>query len=129
MGIAPSAPVRRARAVRIAVAVATLTLLAACSDGDGEGDDSPTTAVEAPDGTEAGVTVQGFAFDPQALTVAPGTTVRWTNQDGAEHTVVGEGLSGSLVPGGTFEQRFDTLGTFAYACTIHPSMTGTITVS
>jgi plastocyanin len=129
MGNAPTGPVRRARAVRIAAAVAAITLLVACSDSDGEGDDSPTTVVAPPDGTEAAVTVQGFAFNPPALTVAPGTTVRWTNQDGAEHTVVGEGLSGSLAPGGTFEQRFDTLGTFAYACTIHPSMTGSITVA
>jgi plastocyanin len=37
--------------------------------------------------------------------------------------------SGSLATDATFSQTFDAAGTFAYHCTIHPSMTGTITVA
>src|SRR3990172_7466651 len=37
--------------------------------------------------TPATVTVRDFAFQPRDLTVPPGATVRWTNQDGTPHQV------------------------------------------
>jgi plastocyanin len=60
--------------------------------------------------------------------------VTWTNNDSAQHTVTqdpaGSGFaSGALTPGSTFENTFDTAGTFEYFCEIHPSMTGTVVVS
>jgi plastocyanin len=122
-------PSRTHRSARLLAGLSLVLVLAACGDSDGEGDDSPTTAASQA-GSEAAVTAVGFAFDPQTLTVASGSTVVWTNQDGAEHTVVGTGgISGQLAPGGSYEQVFDVAGTFTYACTIHPSMTGTITVT
>ena len=36
------------------------------------------------------VRITGYAFEPANLTVAPGTTVRWTNQDPVNHTVTQE---------------------------------------
>src|SRR5437764_12123039 len=36
------------------------------------------------------VTIQNFAFSPQTLTVAPGTTVIWTNKDSVNHTVTSD---------------------------------------
>ena len=78
------------------------------------------------------VTIKGFAFGPATLKVAAGTTVTWTNQDSTAHTVTGdknEFDSGNLAPGKTFTHTFDKAGTFAYHCTIHPSMKATITVT
>ena len=40
----------------------------------------------------------------------------------------GEFDSGTLAQGDEFSETFGTAGTFAYHCTIHPSMTGTVTV-
>ena len=74
----------------------------------------------------------------ESLTVAVGDTLRWTNRDRQEHTTTsteGEWDSGTLLQafeqggvGGMFDHTFTTVGTFAYICTIHPQMTGTITV-
>jgi len=78
------------------------------------------------------VTIMNFAFDPPSLTIKVGTTVRWTNQDSAAHSVTSDtGVwdSGSIVEGAAYSRVFDTVGTFAYYCGIHPSMKGTIIVT
>jgi plastocyanin len=78
------------------------------------------------------VAIVDFAFDPATLEVPVGTTVTWTNQGAAPHTVTaddGTFDSGTLQPGGTFSMTFDTPGTFTYHCEIHPSMTATIVVT
>jgi len=78
------------------------------------------------------IKIAGFAFDPASVTVKVGTTVRWTNQDSATHSVTSDtGVwdSGSIAQGGTYTRVFDTIGTFAYHCGVHPSMKGTITVT
>ncbi len=83
-------------------------------------------------GSGDAVTIANFAFDPKTITVAKGTTVTWTNTDSIGHTVTfdqgGDG-SGVLNQGGTFQETFKTAGTFTYHCKIHPSMTGTVTVT
>ena len=87
-------------------------------------------APTAPAGTS--VRMAGSRFEPATLTVAAGTTVRWFNDDTPPHTVTaadGSWDSGNLVPGGSFERRFDTAGTYAYLCLYHPGMTGTIVVT
>lgn len=80
------------------------------------------------------VTIQNFAFSPASLTVKKGTTVTWTNKDSAGHTVQetdGQSgpMSGTLSNGQSYNFTFNTAGTFHYHCTIHPSMTGTVTVT
>jgi len=78
------------------------------------------------------VTIKNFAFNPPSITVKVGTTVRWTNQDSASHSVTSDtGLwdSGNVAQGATYSRVFDTVGTFAYHCGIHPSMKGTVIVT
>jgi plastocyanin len=86
----------------------------------------------APAESDAGqATIEGFAFHPPTLEVATGTTVTWTNDDPAPHTVSArEGAfgSGQLEPGDTFDATIDQPGTFEYLCQIHPQMTGTVVV-
>jgi len=80
--------------------------------------------------------VQGMAFSPATKTIAVGTTLKWTNKDGVEHTVTsgvpgtpsGVFDSGNLASNGSFSFTFSQTGTFKYYCKIHSSMTGTITV-
>ena len=88
-------------------------------------------ASEAPAAGGDAVAIKDFAFAPASLTVAAGSTVTWTNEDGAAHTATaddGSFDSGSLATGATFSQTFDTAGSFPYKCAIHPNMTGTIEV-
>ena len=79
---------------------------------------------------DSGVTIAGFAFSPQTITIDVGDSVTWTNNDDVDHTATGSGFDTSTITsgGGTATVTFDTAGTFAYACTIHPSMTGTVVV-
>jgi plastocyanin len=75
------------------------------------------------------VWIQGMAFNPGTRTVSVGTTVTWTNKDGVAHTVTGSGWgSGNLAQNAPFAHTFDTAGSYPYHCSIHTSMTGTITV-
>jgi plastocyanin len=80
-----------------------------------------------------GVTISGFAFAPDPITVAVGDTVTWTNQDGVAHTATADDASfdtGHVGAGTTSSAiTFDTAGTFAYHCAIHSSMHGTVVVS
>jgi hypothetical protein len=90
------------------------------------------------DPTTPGVTIVDFGFQAPALTVRAGTSVSWSNTGAVEHTVTSTAIgasttaaawdSGKLATGQVFSHTFDTLGTFAYRCTIHPAMTGTIAV-
>ena len=61
----------------------------------------------------------------------PGTTVTWTNRDDIPHAIaaVDKGFkSKALDTDDSYSFTFTTPGTFAYFCSLHPHMTGTIVV-
>ncbi len=79
------------------------------------------------------VTIRGFQFDPDALTVKRGSAVTFTNQDATPHTVTPE--KGAKFTGtGRLQKNdhkpvtFNQIGEQSYFCEIHPSMKGKITV-
>ncbi len=77
------------------------------------------------------VWIKDMGFSPSSKTVALNTTITWTNKDGTTHTVTsnnGQFDSGHIGDGGTFSFKFDSVGTYAYHCTLHSSMNGTIIV-
>jgi plastocyanin len=77
------------------------------------------------------INIVDFAFDPVSIEVPVGTTVEWTNQGEAPHTVTaddGAFDSGELGSGDTFSFTFDAAGTFAYHCEIHQRMQASIVV-
>jgi plastocyanin len=77
------------------------------------------------------VIIQDMSFSPATITVSPGTTITWTNNDAVEHTVSSDlGLfdSGPIAAGETYSQTFTMTGTFPYHCLIHTIMTGTVIV-
>lgn len=111
-------------------------VLAACSSGD----DSTATA---PTAGTAAVAISEFVYEPATIEVTAGATVTWTNEDMFAHTVT-SGEPGDLTgdfdgqlgevdsvdaAGTTFEHTFTQAGTFAYFCTLHPQMVGTVVVS
>jgi plastocyanin len=84
-------------------------------------------------GNVVSVSIVDFAFTPKTITVPVGTTVRWTNNGNAPHTVTSTSSpkafdSGTLNSGDTFQHTFTTAGQFPYRCNIHPSMTGMVIV-
>ncbi len=77
------------------------------------------------------VQIRNFAFVPAMLTVAPGTTVIWTNADEDPHSVVSTTKSfrsGALDTDGKFSFTFTHPGVYAYFCSLHPHMTAKIVV-
>ncbi len=79
--------------------------------------------------TLAEVSIVDFTFTPANMSVAPGTTVVWTNMDDVDHTVTSDSFSSSaLEPGDSFNYTFEDEGEYSYECSFHPQMTGKITV-
>jgi plastocyanin len=102
---------------------------------EGINDAAPTCGAMESSDTPAGemaVTIEDFAFAPAALEVSVGTTITWTNNDSAPHTVTStDGVfdSARLNQGETFSFTFTEAGDYSYFCSFHPGMQGTITVS
>jgi plastocyanin len=76
------------------------------------------------------VDIKDFTFVADNVHVAVGGTVTWTNSDGQNHTATSAGNfdSGTIEPGKSKTVTFDKAGTFEYACSFHPFMTGTVVV-
>ena len=89
-------------------------------------DAAPAAAVDTP------VDIRDFAFNPNPVEIAAGGSVTWTNQDAVPHTATGVDRavlqSGTIQPGASFTQEFDTAGTFDYFCEFHGNMKGQIIV-
>lgn len=122
---------KRAMAFLVIAALLALGLAAAagCSGSGTSGTGGGATPGGNSGGGAASVTIKDFAFSPAALEIAVGDSVTWTNEDSAPHTVTGDGGidSGNLAQGKSFTHTFESAGAFAYRCSIHPNMTGTVT--
>lgn len=81
---------------------------------------------------KAEVVIDNFSFSPKTLTVPVGATVIWTNHDSVPHIVASADdhfkKSPVLKTGQYFSNTFTTAGIYSYFCSIHPRMTGKITV-
>jgi plastocyanin len=82
-------------------------------------------------GPVATVKMDHNTFIPGEITVAPGTTVTWVNNENMPHTVadLNKGFrSKTLVKDASFSFTFTTAGDYSYLCSIHPNMTGKVIV-
>ena len=72
-------------------------------------------------------------FDPATVTAHTGDIVAWKNTGSVTHTVTFDSQpslnDNALNAQGNWQVKFSTAGTYQFHCTIHPSMTGTVTVS
>ena len=78
--------------------------------------------------------IHNFAFSPPSMTIVAGTTIKVTNDDQVVHTWTSTSgptafNSGDLNPGASYRFTFTVAGTYAYECTIHTFMTGSVTVT
>jgi len=94
------------------------------------------------------VRIENLQFVPNDITVAPGTTIRWTNLDAFDHDITsGMSITGRKARGlkktkfpddrfasglfgknKSFSVTLDKPGEYTYYCNIHPFMTGKVTV-
>lgn len=122
----------------IATVAAITVLLAACGGGD---DPTVTSTSTAPDATtttegepssgEALITIEDFRFGG-ATVVAAGASLTVMNNDNVTHTWTSDdGVfnSSGISPGDSFETVISEPGEYSFFCSIHPTMTGTITVT
>lgn len=133
------------RCIRILGLVAAAVLSACGGGGDdiNQPSNRPAGSVSIVERAETRGTA-AFNPNPQTVSVAGGGVVSWYNDDevaaggqyggseGTIHNIVSDDLtftSGNIVPGGRFQQTFQTLGDHGYHCGIHPTMRGTITVT
>jgi plastocyanin len=117
--------------------------LASCGgddDDNGGGGGGAASTSEQPAGGGGGVQVslKNIQFNPKDVTVKPGETITFTNDESIPHDVHKEsgpggdfasGPDGGMQQGDTFKLKLDKPGTYKYVCHVHaPGMAGTITV-
>lgn len=80
------------------------------------------------------VPISSYKFKPSTVTIAPGTTVIWTNKDVDNHSVTSDRGShkrfdsGQMDNGHSFKITFKSAGTFRYHCSYHAFMKGIVIV-
>ncbi len=122
------------------IAAVAVTLTLACSSNNSN--PSPTTPSPTPTPGPSGaadvtLNIVGLAgsnsFSPNPGTIRVGQTLAWKNTDQITHTATGDAggfNTGNVASGATSAPiTMSTAGTFTYHCAIHPSMTGTLTVT
>ena len=117
----------------LAAIIALVSVLLSGCSGYGTPANPPptTTATTSPGQSTNAVTIFNYSFAPGTLTVKVGTTVTWTNKDGFAHTVTADDNSfnsGNVAANATYSHTFSKAGTFAYHCSIHTYMKGTVIV-
>lgn len=87
-------------------------------------------------GVTAAETVQQtnqLSFDPASVSLSVNGVVEWSNTSGVPHNVTFDAdpelTSQTMGPGDKYEVKFTRAGQYAYHCTFHPGMNGTVTVS
>ncbi|MCC4768013.1 copper-binding protein [Methanosarcina sp. DH1] len=75
------------------------------------------------------VKIENSQFYPDSITISSGDTVRWTNLDSTNYTVVGTDFSsGNITSQDSYDHTFTKTGTYNYYCSIEPSMKGVVIV-
>jgi plastocyanin len=131
----------KARWVRLVAGLFVLSLVVAACGGDDDGGDTTGTtgatgatgATEETGSTGGGtsITIAGFAFDPNTITVSGPTEVTITNDDDTTHTFTldDDSVDETIDAGATATVTVDVSQTTGFHCTIHPEMTGTVEVA
>ena len=116
--------------MRIPATLAVLAVLAIA--GRGSKDEPMATASGQSRPRPDKVDIKDFKYGPDAIEVAEGTKVAFTNDDTAKHTATskpqGAFDSGDISKGQTKAVTFEKAGTFNYFCVYHPTMAGKVTV-
>jgi len=106
-----------------AAALAATLLAAGCGGSGSSGSSDPVATTEV-------TMAKSYRFDPEAISIAAGDTVTWTNKDNFTHTVKVDGQDDHEVDrGDSVSITFAKPGTYQYVCTLHSNdMHGTVVV-
>ena len=124
----------KAKWVRLLAGLFVLSLVvAACSSDDNGGGTTATTggatgttaATGGGGGGGTTITIAGFAFDPDTITLSGPTEVTVTNEDTTTHTfTLDDGsVDETVEPGATVTVTVDVSAATGFHCNIHPQMT------
>ena len=75
------------------------------------------------------VVIDAMRFTPQVVQARPGDSITWENHDLVAHNVTANAAgvrSGDLAPGQSWRYTVPAGGSFEYACSLHPVMTGRV---
>jgi plastocyanin len=116
---------------RFTIGLAALAAVAGLAAGCGSS--SPSAPTVTADVTITMVGDRGNqSFSPNPTTMRVGQTVAWKNGDSTTHDATSDVTrfgTGTVSAGATSAPvTMSTAGTFAYHCTIHPGMVGTLVV-
>ena len=120
-------------------------VLAGCAADSGDinqpsGRSEPVNSVSIVSGAQTKGT-GAFSPNPLSISLANSGVVQWTNDDRDDDGYGGNGVThnitsdhrafapGSVSPGESYAVTFSTPGTYGYHCSIHPTMTGEVTVT
>jgi plastocyanin len=116
----------RLRRATPSAAIFALVALAACG-----GSDSTSPTPNPGGSTTPVVSTPGNTFSPPFLTIALGGSVRFEIRGNAHNVIfrtAGAPPNINVVTNTDATRTFGTRGTFPYDCTVHPGMSGEITV-
>lgn len=88
-------------------------------------------AEQRPEPRQHTVTIDATSYSPKTLTVHVGDTIVWVNDDLFPHTVTaktGRFDSGDIAAGKSWTYTVKAEGLFAYFCTYHTTMKGTLRI-
>jgi plastocyanin len=126
------------RALVTLVLVVALPGLAACGSSSKSSSSAPTPT-DLRGKTAVQVDAKSNQFNPASIIIDAGTKVTWTNSDSVAHNVkksadavdfgapFGVDLD-AFGPGKTYSFTFTKAGMYAYQCTVHSLMTGSVDV-
>jgi plastocyanin len=116
----------------VALALVLPLALAACGDDSGSSAKKPDSSSDSSSSSDE-VTITAKDFSLTSVTAKPGEEVYVDNQGSSTHTVTADDGSfdtGQVAGGKQAElEAPDQPGTYAFHCSIHPNMTGTLTVA
>jgi plastocyanin len=77
------------------------------------------------------VVIEQMRFEPPVLTVAPGDRIVWVNKDLFPHTATADKAafdSRDISPDASWSYVARESGSYAYSCTLHPTMHAVLNV-
>ncbi len=120
--------------IRSLVVAGVVVIASGACGGDDKKPDGAKSAASGAVPADPAVQIVNFQFKPQSLTVKAGTTVKWTNEDTAIHSIkdtspLATPVSPDLGKGATFSITYGQPGSYSYICGIHQYMSGSVQVA
>ena len=115
------------RKLLLGFAVVGLLAGSACGGDDGNGDTNPDTTDAA---AAVSIKAEGTTWNPDEVSVKAGDVVEWDVSGSIVHDLKGDDeVEHKAASNYKYTHTYDNAGTYAYQCTIHPGMVGTVTVT